>query len=120
MFRQLNRKVYICKHLYYLYTMTEVTISTRIPKDLEKELKEFIDKEKLDRSIAVRKLLASGLQKWREDTALKLLEEGKVTFSKASKIAGINLWDFSERLKASKIVWVNIKPDDLRRELHKL
>ncbi len=99
--------------------MTEVTISTRIPKDLEKELKEFIDIEKVDRSIAVRKLLSSGLQKWREETALKLLEQGKITLSKAAKIAGMDVWCFSEKVKDSQIIWIRTKPEELRKELNK-
>ena len=100
--------------------MSEVTISTRIPRYLEKELKEFIDKEEVDRSIAVRKLLSSGLQKWKEETALHLLETGKATFSKAAKIADMDVWSFAERVKASQIAWVKIKPEDLRKELAEL
>ncbi len=38
--------------------------------------------------------------------ALKLLEEGKTTVSKAAEIAGIDIWSFIEKLKNSKIVWV--------------
>lgn len=100
--------------------MTEITISTRIPQDLQKELKKYIDKENIDRSIAVRKLLHSGLQKWKEETALDLLEKGKVTLSKAAKIASMDVWSFSEKVKASGATWIKIKPEELRRELGSL
>ena len=97
--------------------MTEVSTSARIPKDLEAELEEFMKKESVDRSIAIRKLLDSGLQQWKEEKAIKMLEKGEVTFSKAAKIAGIDVWSFAERVKESGTIWVRIRPDELRKEL---
>ncbi len=97
--------------------MAEVTISARIPKDLETELKKFVETEEIGRSIAVRKLLSSGLREWKEETALRLLGEGKVTLSKAAKIAGTSVWDFAERIKESQLVWVRAKPEELKKEL---
>lgn len=100
--------------------MAEVTVSARIPKDLERELKKFVEAEEVDRSIAVRKLLASGLKEWKEVTALRLLGKGKVTFSKAAEIAGTDIWDFAEKVMASQLVWVKAKPEELRKELKEL
>ena len=97
--------------------MAEVTVSTRIPPELEKELKRFMEKEEVDRSIAVRKLLSSGLQEWKEDTALRLLEDGKATLSKAAKIAGMDIWSFTDKVKASQSTWIKTKPEELRKEL---
>ncbi|MBI2176039.1 UPF0175 family protein [Candidatus Woesearchaeota archaeon] len=100
--------------------MVEVTISARIPEDLETELRKFVESEEVDRSIAVRKLLSSGLKKWKEETALRMLGEGKVTFSKAAKIAGMGVWDFAEKVKESQLVWVKAKPEELAKELKQL
>ncbi|MBI2664148.1 UPF0175 family protein [Candidatus Woesearchaeota archaeon] len=97
--------------------MAEVTLSTRIPPELEKELKDYLAEEGVDRSIAVRKLLSSGLQKWRQERALHLLEEGRATFSKAAEIAGTDVWEFAEAVKDSQISWIRQKPEELRREL---
>ena len=97
--------------------MTEVSISARIPKELEAELEEFMEKERVDRSIAIRKLLDSGLQQWKEEKALKMLEKGEVTFSRAAKIADMDVWSFAEKVKESGTVWVRIRPDELRKEL---
>lgn len=55
------------------------TISARVPDDLEAELEAFIEAENLDRSTAIRKLLAEGLDDWRQERALDLLEAGDVT-----------------------------------------
>ncbi len=100
--------------------MTEVTLSARIPEGMEKEIEEFMKKEKVDRSTAVRKLLDSGLRDWKEIIALKMLEEGEVTFLKAAQIAKLDVWTFAEKVKDSGIVWVKMKPEDLRKELSKL
>ena len=97
--------------------MAEVTISARVPAELERELKRFVDSEDIDRSIAVRKLLSSGLLQWKEEKALKMLEEGKATLSKAAKIAGTDVWSFAEKVMAKQTTWIKIRPDELRKEL---
>jgi len=37
-------------------------MSTRFPEDLEAELEAYLDEERLDQSIVVRKLLSEGLE----------------------------------------------------------
>lgn len=96
--------------------MTEVNISARIPKELEKELEEFMKKEYVDRSIAIRKLLGSGLHEWKEGMALKMLEKGEATFSTAAKMADMDVWAFVEKVKGSGITWIKITPEELRKE----
>ncbi|MBI4439709.1 UPF0175 family protein [Candidatus Woesearchaeota archaeon] len=85
---------------------TEATVSARIPKALEKELEQYMEAEHLERSSAVRKLLYSSIQEWKEAYALKLLEGGKTTFSRAAEIAGLDVWSFSAKIKDAKIQWV--------------
>ncbi len=86
--------------------MTEITISTRVPKELESGLEDYMEKEHLEKSVAVRKLLFKSLQEWREQYAIKLLEEGRVTISKAAEMAGMDIWSFTAKIKDSKIIWV--------------
>ena len=86
--------------------MTEVNISTRIPGNLEKELEEYMKVEHLEKSTAVRRLLFKSLKEWRVEYALKLLEEGKTTVSRAAEIAGMDIWSFMANLRDSKIIWV--------------
>lgn len=43
------------------------------------------------------------------DNALKLLEEGEVSFSKAAKLAGLNIWDFADLIRERKVVWIKNK-----------
>ena len=86
--------------------MTEVSISARLPDDVFKELEAFMKEESLEKSASVRKLLAEGLHHWKEERALKSLEEGKVSFLKAAEMAGLSVWDFSDLVRDKGIVWV--------------
>ena len=56
----------------------------------------------------------------KEEKALKMLEKGEVTFSKAAKIAGTDVWTFADKEKESGMAWIKIKPDELRKELETL
>ncbi|SNQ60668.1 UPF0175 family protein [Candidatus Methanoperedens nitratireducens] len=86
--------------------MTEISVSARIPEDVFKELEAFMREESLEKSASIRKLLAEGLQHWKEERALKSLEEGKVSFLKASEMAGLSVWDFTDLVREKGIVWV--------------
>jgi predicted HTH domain antitoxin len=41
-------------------------------------------------------ILEVGISEWRKKTALDLLRDGKVTFTKAARLAELNLWDFAD------------------------
>ena len=86
--------------------MTEVAISTRVSKELEQQLEMYMEKEHLEKSTAVRKLLFKSLQEWKEHYALQLLAEGRTTISKAAEIAGMDIWSFTSKVRDSKILWV--------------
>lgn len=81
-------------------------ISVRIQDDVKKELDIFTKEEKLEQtSEAARKLLSIGLEEWRKEKAIKLLESGKITISKAAEIAKINIWDMILLIKERGVVW---------------
>jgi len=96
--------------------MTEVPLTTRVPKELERELEGYMEVEHLERSAALRRLLYSSLQAWRETRALTLVREGKVSVSKGAEIAGIDLWMFLVKIKEHRIEWVDdsVVEKDLR------
>lgn len=62
---------------------------------------------------SIRKLLAEGLQHWKEERALKSLEEGKVTYLKAAQMAGVSAWDFADIIRESGIVWIRSRKNIL-------
>ena len=83
------------------------TISARVPDELEAELEEFLEAERLDRSTAVRKLLGEGLAEWRRDRALDRLEAGEVTLSKAADLAGVSVWELTSLAAERDVTWVD-------------
>ena len=82
------------------------TISVRLPDELEAELEAYLDEENLDRSTAVRKLLAEGLDAWRRDRAVEELAAGRITFSTAADLAGLSVWEFARIAKERDLTWV--------------
>jgi predicted HTH domain antitoxin len=103
-----------------LYTGTALTLkplAVRIPKELEKELLEIIEQEKLDKATVVRSLLEMGIVEWRKQTALEFLREGKATFAKAAQIAKLSLWEFADLVKQRNVEWVRYTPEEIEKEL---
>ncbi len=85
------------------------TVSVRLPKRLSEELNKFIGEEKLDRSAALRKLIAESIESWKRNKALEKLEKGKVSFNRAAQIAGMDVWSFAALVKERGITWVRDK-----------
>ncbi|WP_135304233.1 UPF0175 family protein [Haloarcula amylovorans] len=83
------------------------TISARVPDDLEAELEEYLEAENIERSTAVRKLLTEGLGEWRRERALSLLDEGRVTLSRAAEIADTTVWEFRQLAAERDVSWVD-------------
>jgi predicted HTH domain antitoxin len=82
--------------------MTEI-VSTRVPDNMAKDLEEIEKEEKADRATVVRKLLAKAIAEWKLERALVLYSSGKVTLWKASKIAGLSLWEIMEIVRDRKV-----------------
>lgn len=78
-------------------------ISTRIPEDIEKELIWYADKERIGKTIALRKILDRGLKEIKLEHALDLYKKGKVTLWKAATIAGLSLWEILDIVRERKI-----------------
>lgn len=82
------------------------SISARAPEALVEGIEEFMRAEKLEKSAAVRKLIRTGLEEWKQRRALELLERGEVTFNKAAEIAGLDVWSFADLVRRSGVVWI--------------
>jgi len=83
------------------------TISTRVPEDLEAELEAYLDAERLDRSTAVRKLLAEGLETWRREQALEQFADGEISLIAAAELAGCSVWEFARLVEDADRAWVS-------------
>jgi len=68
-----------------------VTVTTRIEKDLVKDIKFFAKEEGLDRSTEVRRLLSKAIQQKKIDYALGKYKAGYITIGKAAEMASMHL-----------------------------
>lgn len=82
------------------------TVSVCLPEELEAELEAYTEAEHLDRSAAVRKLLADRLESWRVDHALERLENDEVSFARAAEIADVSRWDLARLVEERDVTWV--------------
>ena len=97
--------------------LTLKPLAVRIPEEIEKEILEVAEWEKLDKATVVRTLLEMGIEEWRKQTALELLRDGKVTFAKAAEMAKLSLWEFADLVKQRNIEWVRYTPEEIEKEI---
>jgi len=91
-------------------------LAVRIPKEIEKEILEVVERAKLDKATVVRNLLELGIAEWRKQTALELLRDGKVTFAKAAEMAKLSLWEFADLVKQCNVEWVRFTSEEIEKE----
>lgn len=104
-------------NVYNVNKMTEIPISARISPMLDKELEGFMKQERLEKSVAIRKILYLGLKEWKQERALRLLEKGKITLVKAAALSGMGIWEFADLLKKSGITWIKTSPEEMRKDI---
>ena len=86
--------------------MTEVTVSARIPKELEKDVERLMREEHLEKSAALRKLLHLGVQNYRLERALRGLSEGRFSLAKAAEEGGLTVWEILDEASRRHVIWV--------------
>jgi len=67
------------------------TITTRVPDDIDKKIKNISQIEHLDTSTVVRRLLSKAVQDWQIDHALEQYKDGNITIGRAAQMAGVPL-----------------------------
>ena len=92
-------------------------ISTRIPDEIEKQLKWYAQKEKVGVTIAVRKILDKGIKEIRLEYALQQLTDHSITLGRSAELAGISIWEMLDIVKRKKIDWVGLTPEAVERDL---
>ena len=98
--------------------MVTSTISVRIPELIRNELDEYTEEEHLSQlSESVRKLILIGLQRWREERAIELLQNEEITFNEAADIARMDPWSFADLLNRSGVIWVKATPVEIERDI---
>jgi predicted HTH domain antitoxin len=102
--------------LYTVIVLPLKPLAVRVSAELEKEILEITKKEKIDKATVVRTLLETGITEWRKQTALELLQKGKITFAKAADIAKLSLWEFADLSKQHNIEWVRYTTEDIAKD----
>lgn len=92
------------------------TVTTRLPRRTLEEIGSIAEKEKVDRSELIRRLLDAALRQRRIDEAIQNYRDGKVTLWKASETAGVSLREMMEIAREKKIP-VPYTQEDLDRDL---
>jgi predicted HTH domain antitoxin len=99
-----------------MVVLTFKPLAVRVPAELEKEIFEITKTEKIDKAAVVRNLLETGITEWRKQTAIELLQKGKITFAKAADIVKLSLWAFADLAKQHNIEWVRYTPEDIAKD----
>lgn len=92
------------------------TVTARLPRKTLQEIERVAEKEKVDRSELIRRLLDAALQQRRVDEAIRAYQDGKVTLWKAAELAGLSLRRMMELTREKKIP-IPYTTDDLERDL---
>lgn len=91
-------------------------ISTRIPENIEKELSWYANKEKIGRTIALRKIIDRGLKEIRIEHALDLYRKGKIGMGRTAKIAEVSIWEILDIIREKRIP-MNYTIKDVEKDL---
>lgn len=92
-----------------------ITITTRVSNDIEKEIKSIAERERLDKSAVVRRLLIEGIKDWKIKYALEQYSEGRITIWRAARMADISLRQMLD-IAAKKGIPFQYTIEDLRED----
>lgn len=92
-------------------------ITTRLPEDFLIRIKELAEKENLDVSAVIRRLLARALEEEKFKAVLEKLSQHKISIGKAAKILDISIWETMEIAKENNVDWTGFDKEELERSL---
>jgi predicted HTH domain antitoxin len=102
-----------------LYTVTGLSleaVTARLPREILTEVERLAQKEKVDRSELIRRLLDFALQQKKIEEAIQAYQEGRVTLWKAAEMAGVSLRGMME-IAGEKKIPVSYTLADLKRDV---
>lgn len=94
--------------------MTRI-FTTRLPDEIIEKVREIAEKEHLDNSTVVRRLLINAIKEWQTKYVLEKLNSHKISIGKAAELLKIDLWDMMDLVKEHNINWTGFDDDDLER-----
>ena len=97
------------------YNMPKI-VTAQITDEMIKDVNEFMKMYGVDRSTAIRQLLAKSLDQWKIERAVAEYMNKRMSLMKASEIAGLSVWEFIDELQKRDIS-VNISFDTMEESL---
>ena len=91
-------------------------IGIRLPKEILEKIEEMSKTEMEDRSTIIRKLVIEGYLNFIKKKASEDYTKGRLTFSKAAKLAGLTLWEMEEYLLSQGFI-SRYSIDNLEKEM---
>ncbi len=95
--------------------MTDV-VAARLPREDVQSIVLFAKEESLDKSTFVKRLLRKSLEKYKEERALKLYSEGRISLGRAAELAERTVWDMLDLMKKHHIE-LQYSVEDLKDDL---
>ncbi|MCJ7731947.1 UPF0175 family protein [Candidatus Bathyarchaeota archaeon] len=92
------------------------TVTARLPPEVLEEIEGIAERERIDRSEIIRRLLDQALSLRRIDEAAEMYRDGKVTLWRASEMAGVSLREMMKVVDERRIV-LNYTIEDLDRDI---
>ena len=90
-------------------------VMAKLPPEIVKEIAHWAEKEKMDESALITRIVEEGLSAWKMEKALEMYRSQKVTLWKAAEIAGVSLVEMLAELPKRKIVF-QYDLDELRED----
>lgn len=78
-------------------------LTTRIPADLLRAIREIEKDERSERAEVVRRLLDKAVHEWNIGKALKMVSDGRWTIRHAAKFAGLTYHEIIEKMTDHRI-----------------
>ncbi len=94
-------------------------LNIRIPKKLARELEALAEVEHVAKIDMARQLLWEGIARRKQEVALKLYEQGQASKSRATEMAGLSLWEFTEVVEQRSSRW-DYSLEEAKQELQRV
>ena len=90
--------------------MTKPT-TIRLSEELLKEIEEFVQEARLDRSAYLREILQKRFSLDKQQRLLQKYTSGELSLLEVCRTLGWNPWEFSDKLKANNL-YINVEIED--------
>ncbi len=80
-----------------------VQINIRVSGELASDLDRLAEQEQTSRVDLTRQILLDGIQRRKQDLALRLYREGKASKSRAAELAGLSLWKVMDQIDQAEV-----------------